>query len=346
MRFCYIQTVHNYAPDKCLINGLRENGHIVIELSAKGLGFKKYLLLACKFLNIKDDYDVVIIGYTLPHFVPLIRFLTFKKVIFNAVASQYEANIISRGDRKPWSLAAFKWRFLDILSFHLSSRILLESNAQIDFVHNLFFVPRKKLVQSWISVNEKIFFRDLSVKKFPNFTVLFRGRFLPESGIDTIIRAAKILEDSRVNFLIIGHGFLYRVVNNLMNELHPQNITMIQETLLYDELREKMLSCHVSLGQFADHPRLARTLPFKLYESLALGLPYLTSKSIGILQLLEDSKTCIAITPNNPAELAEKILFLKNNPKILTKIGEQGYNLYKEKLTSKKLAQEFIENCF
>lgn len=346
MRFYYIQTKHNYAPDKRLTDGLRQNGHSVTTYSETNTGIKKYFSLAHKFLAHKEPHDTVIIGYTLPHFVPLIRLLTIKKIVFNAVATQYEANVISRNTYGSHPLMTLKWWLVDFASLHLSSKVLLESNAQIDFVHNLFFVPRKKLVRSWVSVDEDIFFRDHSIKKYSEFTVLFRGRFLPESGIDTIIKAAKILESKGVNFLIIGHGFLYRTVNKLMSELHPQNVTKIEEFLSYDELREKMLACNLSLGQLADHPRLTRTLPFKLYESLALGLPYLTGRSAGVLELVEDGETCITVVPNEPTELAEKILFLKKNPEMLTKVGKQGYLLYQEQLTSKKLAEEFITSCF
>lgn len=346
MRFYYIQTKHNYAPDKRLVDGLRQNGHMVSTLSETNISVKKYFSLGRKFLANKETYDAVIIGYTLPHFVPLIRLLTIKKIVFNAIASQYEANVISRNIYGSHPLMTFKWWIVDFISFHLSSKILLESNAQIDFVHNLFLVPRRNLVRSWVSVDENIFFRDSSIKKYSEFTVLFRGRFLPESGIDTIIKAAKILEDKGVNFLIIGHGFLYRTVNKLMRELHPQNVTKIEEFLSCDELREKMLACHLSLGQLADHPRLARTLPFKLYESLALGLPYLTGIGTGVLELVKDGETCITVTPNDPIELAEKILLLKKNPKMLLKIGEQGYRLYQEQLTSKKLAEEFMASSF
>lgn len=346
MKFCYIQTPNNYAPDKHLVDGLRENGHTVVELSENSGGIKKYIRLAIKFLKSKNCHDAVIVGYTLPHFVPLIRFLTFKKLIFTAVASQYEANIISRNNESPRSLMAIKWWLIDFFSFHLSSRVLLESNAQIEFVHTLFVVPRKKLIRAWIGVDEKVFFRDPSSKKYPKFTVLFRGKFLPESGVDTVIKTAKLLEGKGVEFLIIGHGFLYKTVNTLLEELCLKNLTTIQEILPNDELREKMLSCHISLGQLARHSRLSRTLPFKLYESLALGLPYLTGRSAGVLELLKDDETCITVEHDNPTKLAEKILFLKNNPVILAKVGEQGYNLYKEKLTSKKLVEEFIQSCF
>ncbi len=346
MKFLYINTGNKYPPDKHLVDGLRENGHEVFELIPNKQGLNKYINFAHRFWENKYLFDVIIVGYGLPFLVPLVRFMSLRKIIFNAVSSQYEANIISRGTDRPWSLIALKWWLVDFISFHFSSFVLLESNAQIDFVHKFFLVPRKKLVRAFAGVNEKEFFYESAVKKNRKFTVLFRGRFLPESGILTVIETAKKLEDRDVKFLIIGHGFMYREVNALMEKLKPKNIEMMTEKLPEKELREHMLTCHISLGQLAKHPRLLRTLPAKLFESLALGLPYLTGRNAGALELLKENENCIVVEGGNPDDLAEKILYLKNNPNTLKKVAEQGYELYKEKLTSKQLAKEFIMDCF
>lgn len=346
MKFCYINSNNSYPQDKHIIDGLRENGHDVLELNEKKHGFNKHIHIAKCFRRKEYSCDAIIVGFTSPLFVHTLRCISNKKIIFNAALSQYEANIISRGLQGPRSLAALKWRIIDFISFHLASFVLLESAAQIDFVHKFFLVPRKKLVRSWTGVDEKEFFYDPGIKKNQEFTVLFRGRFLPESGILTVIETAKKLENKNIRFLIIGHGFMYREVNALMEKLKPKNIEMISKTLPVSELRNHMLSCHISLGQLADHPRLSRTLPCKLFESLALKLPYLTGRNTGVLELLKEDDNCIAVEPGNSNELAEKILFLKNNPNILEKIAEQGYKLYKKNLTSQQLAKEVVENCF
>ncbi len=345
MKFLYVSTGDNYPPDKHLIDGLKENGHDVFELIEKGQNPGKYIRFAKRFRKERRPYDAVMVGFTLPLLVPIVRCLSLKKVIFNAISSQYEANIISRSTNSPWSLAALKWRLIDFLSFHLSSRVLVESNAQINFIHTFFLVPKKKLVRAWMGVDEDVFFRDAAIRKNQKFTVLFRGRFLPESGVLTVIETAKKLESQDIQFLIIGHGFMYREVNALMEKLKPKNIEIISERLPEKELRNRMLSCHISLGQLANHPRLLRTLPAKLFESLALGLPYLTGRNAGVLELLRENETCIAVEPDNPNDLAKNILYLRDNPKMLEKVAERGYNLYKEKLTSKKLAEEVIAEC-
>lgn len=346
MKFFFIHTGDNYPSDKHLIDGLKENGHDVFELIEKGRGVGKYIRFARLFWKEKRPYDGVIIGFTLPLLVPIVRCLSPGKIIFNALYSQYEANIVSRSADSPWSLATLKWWLIDFLSFHLSSQVLLESNAQIEFIHNLFFVPKKKLVRSWMGVDEEVFFCDTTVRKNEKFTVLFRGRFLPESGILTVIETAKKLENKNIQFLIIGHGFMYREVNALMEKLKPKNIETISGKLLGKELRSRMLSCHISLGQLANHPRLLRTLPSKLFESLALGLPYLTGRNIGMLELLREDENCLTVISDDPDDLAKKILYLKEHPEILERIAQAGYNLYKKELTSKILSREIVSALF
>jgi glycosyltransferase involved in cell wall biosynthesis len=76
-----------------------------------------------------------------------------------------------------------------------------------------------------------------------------------------------------------------------------------------------------------------------------LGLPYLTGRNKAALEILEDGKTCITVNPGDPDDLVKKILELKKNRETLTLISEAGYNLYKEKLTSEKLAFDVLESC-
>lgn len=346
MKFFYIHSGNNYPPDKHLIDGLRESGHTVSEMTENDQGIDKYFRFAKRFMRAVVPCDAIIVGYGLPFFAVIARLLSSKMIIFNAVSSQYEANIISRGTSRPLSPTAMKWWFLDFISFHHSEKILLESKAQIDFVNKLFYIPKKNLVRSWMGVDEEVFFYDPKVQKNEKFTVLFRGRFLPESGILTAIETAKVLEDKEVQFRIIGHGFMYREVNAIMDNLKPKNIEMIHERLPDEELRTRMLECHLSLGQLADHPRLSRTLPCKLFESLAIGLPYLTARNAGVFELLKEDETCFAVPQNDSDALAKKILFLKENPTLREAIAKNGYQLYQEKLTSQRLAREVVENCF
>ena len=128
---------------------------------------------------------------------------------------------------------------------------------------------------------------------------------------------------------------MYREVNALMDKLKPKNIELVSERLPEYELRERMLGAHISLGQLANHPRLSRTLPAKLFESLALGLPYLTGRNAGILELLKENETCIATEPGNPDDLAKKFFICETTPEYFKKWEKMATNFIKKNLLLK-----------
>lgn len=165
MRFYYISANNSYPQNRHLIDGLRENGHKVFEYEERALGIDKYIKIVKNFWPQKCLYDVVIVGFTSPH-----------------------------------------------------------------------FVPRKKLIRAWAGVDEKEFFIDKSIEKNKKFTVLFRGRFLPESGILTVVKTAKLLENEDIDFLLIGHGFLHREYRELIDKLKPKNFRLISKKISYKEL--------------------------------------------------------------------------------------------------------------
>ncbi|HVU06286.1 MAG TPA: glycosyltransferase [Candidatus Paceibacterota bacterium] len=338
MRLLYLNSENLYTQDTHLIQGFRELGHEVIEIAEKKESFS-YSRLISRLRSEWRQGDVVIVGYPSPLLAIRAKLSTRLPIIFNAVSSQWEANVVSRGEIGFLGWKALKSYAIDFISFHLSSRILLESNAQIEYASRLFLVPKSKCVLSYSGIDERDFFYDASVQKRPDFTVLFRGRFLPESGILTVIEAAKRLEDSEIRFLVIGHGFMYRKVNALLVELAPRNLEHIHDRLPAHELRRRMLECHISLGQLARHPRLDRTLPCKLFESIALKLPYLTGRNKAIFEVLEENVTCAAVEPASADELVAKIIALKENPDTCERLAAAGYDLYKSRLTSKKLAE-------
>lgn len=344
MKFLYINTRNIYPHDRHIIDGLRENGHEVLEIEENAPGQKKYSNLAKRLKDQRGPYDAAFVGFTCPLFVPIARKYLHQPIIFNATSSQYEGNVVSR-DIAAFSFQAIKWWLIDLVSFLFASKVLLESRSQIAYVRKGWNIKASKLVRSWSGLNEKEFYYDSSIAKNPQFTVLFRGRFLPESGVDTVIKAAKILEDSGVRFLVVGHGFMHRNVDELMSSLRPTNLELIDK-LPIDELRRRMQACHLSLGQMADHRRLLRTLPCKSFESLAMRLPYLTARNPAILELLTEDETCFCSAPGDAQDLSDKILELRDDPASIERVAQNGYRLYKDNLTSKHLAADIVSTCF
>ena len=282
------------------------------------------------------------VGYTAHILVPFIRLISRKKIIFNALGSLYEGIIISRGQASPFSFKAVYCWLTDWLAFHCASISLVESNEQKKWLKQKFFLPERKLQRAWTGVDDNLFFYDPTVPKLSDFTVLFRGGFLPESGIEYAIEAARLLKNENIKFRIIGSGLMENKVRALLQSFDSRNIEWINEKLDQNQLRTKMQECHLMLGQLSAHDRLKRTIPHKAFESMAMKLPYLTARSLGIMELLKENETCFGCQPADVQDLAVKILEIKNNPAHAGKIAENAFALYRRELTPNILAQKIL----
>ena len=158
-----------------------------------------------------------------------------------------------------------------------------------------------------------------------------------------MVRAAKLLDNHELKIYLLGAGPELNKVEGLIKELKPKNLELISSFLPDEKLGTILRKSHLSLGQLAEHPRLKRTIPHKAYESLALGLPYLTAANKAVLELLIPDQTCLVCRPGDERSLAEAILWAKNNPDELDRIAENGFRLYDKNLRSGVLAKKLLD---
>ena len=303
----------------------------------------KYLYLFWKHWKIRNKYDFLIVGYPGHVVVPFAKLISKKPVILDALCSLYEGVIISREKNGLFFLREKYTRLVDRLAIKFADAILVETNLQKQFFEERLGAPPGKCFRVFTGADDSVFYPDDNIKKNKDFTVVFRGKFLPEAGVTYVVKAAKILETTGIQFLIIGNGFLQKEVIATIEDIKPKNLKLISDHLEFGELRQKMLECHVSLGQFASHKRLYRTIPHKCFESLALGLPYITAESAGVGELLTDGINCLMVKEASPEAISEAIIQLKKEPELALRLSKAGVELYKQKLTPYHLAKQILD---
>lgn len=342
LKILYLSSTElDYALNAVCIKGLKENGAEVMSFKVrKGWNFLRSFNLWKGSLK---KADLIIAGYDSPFVAIVLRFLSRKKIIYNAIHSSYERLIVSRKLASRFSVKSFYHWLLDLVAIHLADLTLVETDHQGDYFRKLFKVSGNKIFRSWGGVEESKFFYKPSVQKKDKFTVIFRGRFLPEAGADIVVLAAKRLESQGVDFELLGGGHELPQVRKLVEELKPANLKLITEFFSQDRLNEIMQAAHLSLGQLSDHERLDRTIPHKAFESLAVKVPYLTASNIGVLELLTPDKTCLTCNPADAKSLADKILWTKDNYSKAQEIAENGYKLYQDKLRHRILAKNLLD---
>jgi len=337
------QSKLNYSVNGVYIKGLRQNG-VTVKTCQLPNGFKKYYE-AVKYCrrNLKDA-GLIMVGYDSPGIAVLMKLICRKKVVYNALCSMYERLIVSRKLAAPLSLRALYYWFLDFAAVHFTDLTMVETDAQRRYFNKLFKVSDNKLFRAWTGVEDEVFYKsEKNIDKFPVFTAIFRGRFLPEAGADVLVRAAKLLDNHELKIYLLGAGPELNRIEGLIKELKPKNLELISSFLPDEKLGTILRKSHLSLGQLAEHPRLGRTIPHKAYESLALGLPYLTAANEAVLELLIPDQTCLVCRPGDERSLAEAILWAKDHPKDTGMIAANGHQLYQTKLRSDILAKNLLD---
>lgn len=71
-------------------------------------------------------------------------------------------------------------------------------------------------------------------------------------------------------------------------------------------------------------------LPTKTYEYMSMGLPVIISHSNYVDQLLNEKAFGIVVDPENVEEIAQAIVFLRDNPEEAKRMGENGRRAVKE----------------
>lgn len=368
MKVCYFGTYeNNYPRNRIIIDGLRKNGVEVIECHSdlwkleqdKTKFIKLALTFPIIFLKLAYAYAVLLYKYFLMggyrcqtimvgypghadiFLAYLLSLLGRKYLVFNPLISIYDALINDRKLIKESSTLAKIILLLEKITFRLPNIILLDTSAHISLVRQILDIPAaKKIVRVFVGADEKSFpFKGYSASK-KTLQVSFIGKFTPLHGLPVIIQAVKLLEKYRnIHFTIVGKGQLSDDIDRLKKNLKIKNVKFMS-WVPYRELAQIISNSDVCLGIFDKGKKAQSVIPNKIYEAIAMGKAVITANSPAINELFEDNKNIVLSAPNNPHSLAEKILLLQSNPKLLKKIASEAHKLFEQKLTEEKIGKK------
>ena len=77
-------------------------------------------------------------------------------------------------------------------------------------------------------------------------------------------------------------------------------------------------------------PSLSEGLPVTILEALAAGLPIVTTNVRGLPEIVKNGENGFTVDPQNPTQLAERIMFLLSNNELRQKISANNVIKAKE----------------
>ncbi len=176
-------------------------------------------------------------------------------------------------------------------------------------------IPKSKFAIVLNVPNEGIFSSSVRKMEKPDqnsFVLVSHGSILERYGYQTIARALKLIETKIHNFrlLIVGEGEYKREIERLVKDLRLEERVKFTGYVPFDEI--PMIIGRADIGIV---PILCKypTLPNKLFEFIALGIPTIAS-ALPTMKAYFHDNSVMFFEAGNEKDLARCILELYQNP--------------------------------
>lgn len=186
-------------------------------------------------------------------------------------------------------------------------------------------VPERKIKILYDCVDLKLFSKTKETLNYKNktFTVLYSGHLYKYKGIDTILKSAKLLPD--IKFEILGgHPSDINLLKQSVFDFDLKNVSILGFVDFSDVPKFLFKADLLLLPPSGKHSSANWTSPVKLGEYLASKTPILASNIPALINFLTNEEVFF-FDADDPNNLAEMILFIKDNDKLAFKKAERGY---------------------
>lgn len=352
MRFTFFGGYDPAYPRNAVIRkGLAKSGATVREcrVSPHLKFWARYAGLAARF---RKDTDIVFVPEFCQKDVPAAAFLarlSGKKVIFDPLVSRFETKIVDWG-WKPADSPAARWNHrIDRKAFRRADLILADTTAHKEYYCAEYGIDPAKIEVLPIGYDDELYrpadgSSGASAADRPGgaFEVLFYGSFVPLHGAEVIAEAARIVAaaDPAVRFTLIGGG---RTLENAkVAAAGLPNVAFIWR-LPEADLRARIAASDLSLGIFGRTEKARRVVPNKIFQSMGMGKPVITSRTPAVEEFFRDGAEIRLCGEPLAETLAAAVLEMKREPGLRDRIARAGLELVRERYSAAEIGRRLLE---
>jgi lipopolysaccharide/colanic/teichoic acid biosynthesis glycosyltransferase len=204
-------------------------------------------------------------------------------------------------------------------------------------------VPESKIamIYNWPNETQVRSRSDSDLRAFAlegRFNIVFAGNMGPAQGLETVLRAAKIVESAapEVQFILVGDGIEADRLRARAAALAVQSVR-IMPRVPQSEIGALLAAADVLLVHLRDDSLFRITIPAKTQFYLAMGKPILMGVSGDAAALVEQAGAGVVVKPEDAQALAAAALELARLPKKdISAMGARGRAFYEKELSAAK----------
>ncbi len=314
----------------------------IIALPKPKNGFERILFSSQKAYKLALKQKVDIYHFHDPEFLPWaikLKKKTGTKIIYD-VHEDYPEQILS----KHWIPKFLKKIISRVFNFYekkAAQNFDLIITATPDIKKN-FGEMNADDIKNYPIILDSKFFGDSTAPKVKNYyNLIYVGGLERVRGIKEIIQSLKFINPKYNVKLKLAGNFPDKNFKNEVKKLKEWSRVEFLGWIPF----EKMIETVSDIGLVCLHPlkRFLTSLPVKMFEYMAAGIPIIASNFPLWKEIVEKNGCGICVNPLDPKEIARAIEYLIEHPEETKKMGENGKKAVLEKYNWENEGKKLLE---
>jgi glycosyltransferase involved in cell wall biosynthesis len=176
-----------------------------------------------------------------------------------------------------------------------------------------------------------------------SFITLYVGLHGLAQDLDTLLTTAESLleDDPEIRFLLIGDGPTKRRLQMDSEMRGLSNVSFLPSEPM-SRIPQFFNAADVTVAPLKT-PQFRGTVPVKIYDSMACGVPVIVAATGEAKSIVEDAGAGLAVEPGNAQALREAIIRLYRDPEMRSRMGRNGRLAAESKYSRRMQAQQLSE---
>ena len=193
-----------------------------------------------------------------------------------------------------------------------ADKIFVTSPSFVEAVVNRKISVGRKKVQYWPQYAEEFYqpFKGKKIDEIPNddsYKIVFTGNIGTAQGLDILPKAAELLKNENVKFIIVGNGRYQAELEKQIHERGVRNKFIMISRVQAEKIPEILSVCDAGFISFNKAPLWEMTIPAKLQSYMACGKAIIASASGETKRIIEEAQCGICCEIGNASALTDGI---------------------------------------
>ena len=188
----------------------------------------------------------------------------------------------------------------------------LESNG----INNYRYIPNGVDINKYcfVSKADKQLLRNNLKLPLNRKIIIFSGRLVQRKGVDILLQSLEIILNKDQNPLLVVAGSGYLQFDSVEKKVKDYVLDKgLSNSVLFlgniDNIDE-----YLKVSDVFAFPSRREGMPNAVLEAMATGLPIVATRISGVVDLITDGENGLLVNPEDPKDLAEKLIMVLANP--------------------------------